>query len=58
MLIHIYLYRCPLESHVETVEKIHLELLYPDKVVDQDGNVGTWTMVYNQGFAFKICFFD
>jgi len=42
-------YQCPLESQVTPVEKVHLELLFPDKVVDVDGNVGTWTMVYNQG---------
>ncbi|XP_066917650.1 dipeptidyl peptidase 1-like isoform X1 [Clytia hemisphaerica] len=47
-------YQCPLEGKVDPVEKIHLELMFPDKVMDSDGSIGTWTMVYNQGFDVSI----
>ena len=30
------------------VEKVLVHLTYPNMVVDQWGNEGTWTMVYNQ----------
>ncbi|XP_057296042.1 dipeptidyl peptidase 1-like [Hydractinia symbiolongicarpus] len=29
---------------------LRVELLFPNNVVDQYGNIGTWSMVYNQGF--------
>ena len=32
------------------VNKVRVELKYPNVAVDQFGNQGTWTMVYNQGF--------
>ena len=28
-----------------------VDLMYPNKAVDQFGNIGTWTMVYNQVYA-------
>lgn len=34
---------------VEVKTTLSLELLFPNNVVDQHGNVGTWTMIYNQG---------
>ncbi|KAJ1526208.1 hypothetical protein ONE63_009367 [Megalurothrips usitatus] len=34
--------------------KIRVSLLSPNKAVDQFGNEGTWTMVYNQGFNVEI----
>ncbi|XP_057296044.1 dipeptidyl peptidase 1-like [Hydractinia symbiolongicarpus] len=51
---------------VEVKTTLSLELLFPNNVVDQHGNVGTWTMIYNQGFAvilngrrfFAFQFFD
>ena len=30
------------------VSKTRVELKYPDVAVDQFGNIGTWTMIYNQ----------
>ena len=37
---------------VPVVDKIRVELKYPNVAVDQFGNIGTWTMVYNQ-----VCIF-
>lgn len=34
--------------------KVRVSLLSPNKVVDEFGNEGTWTMVYNQGFHIEI----
>lgn len=34
--------------------KVRVTLLSPNKVVDQFGNEGTWTMVYNQGFHINV----
>merc|ERR1712012_64046 len=31
-----------------------LKLRYPDGAVDEFGNIGFWTMVYNQGFEVVI----
>ena len=31
-----------------TVEKLRLELVFPSSAMDQFGNTGTWTMIYNQ----------
>ncbi|KAK4329117.1 hypothetical protein Pmani_000528 [Petrolisthes manimaculis] len=36
------------------VHKTRVKLSYPNVAVDQFGNHGTWTMVYNQGFEIKI----
>jgi len=36
------------------VEKTRVTLSYPDVAVDQYGNKGTWTMVYNQGFEVTV----
>ena len=37
------------------VNKVRVELKYPNVAVDQFGNQGTWTMVYNQGFEVVLC---
>jgi len=34
--------------------KTSVTLAYPNSVVDQFGNTGTWTMVYNQGFEVNV----
>jgi len=39
---------------VSFVEKSLIELLYPNTAKDQFGNIGTWTMVYNQGFEVNV----
>jgi len=39
---------------VAVVEKMSVDLMYPDAAVDQFGNIGTWTMIYNQGFEVTI----
>ena len=35
-------------SIVAVVAKFKVDLKYPNIAVDQFGNIGTWTMVYNQ----------
>ncbi|CAG2110494.1 unnamed protein product, partial [Medioppia subpectinata] len=32
------------------VNKVRIELQYPNTAVDHNGNKGTWTLIYNQGF--------
>jgi hypothetical protein len=42
---------------VPAVAKFRVDLKYPNVAVDQFGNVGTWTMVYNQvGWTFNNLF--
>jgi len=41
-------------SQVAAVTKFRVDLKYPNVAVDQFGNVGTWTMVYNQGFEVTV----
>ncbi|XP_053644016.2 dipeptidyl peptidase 1 isoform X2 [Cherax quadricarinatus] len=36
------------------VHKKTISLMYPNVAVDEFGNEGTWTMVYNQGFEIKV----
>lgn len=43
---------CSLDFQV--VSKLKVQLLFPDVAVDSDGNVGFWTMIYNQGFEVQI----
>ena len=40
---------CAQHNVVKTKTKYTVELLYPNMAVDQYGNQGFWTMVYNQG---------
>ena len=37
-----------------------VDLMYPDAAVDQFGNIGTWTMIYNQvqGDHLNMAFFS
>lgn len=41
-------------SKAPVVAKVRVDLKYPNVAVDQFGNVGTWTMVYNQGFEVTV----
>ena len=36
------------------MEKVKIQLKYPDVAVDEFGNLGSWTMVYNQGFEVTV----
>lgn len=36
------------------IHKKEVSLMYPNIVVDEYGNRGTWTMIYNQGFEIKV----
>ncbi|XP_076028654.1 dipeptidyl peptidase 1-like isoform X2 [Oratosquilla oratoria] len=36
------------------VHKRRISLEYPNVVVDEHGNKGSWTMIYNQGFEVKV----
>ncbi|XP_042225516.1 dipeptidyl peptidase 1-like isoform X2 [Homarus americanus] len=36
------------------VHKKTVKLMYPNVAVDEFGNHGTWTMIYNQGFEIKV----
>ncbi|XP_049940816.1 dipeptidyl peptidase 1-like [Schistocerca serialis cubense] len=39
---------------VDPVREVKVTLSYPDVVTDQYGNVGTWTLIYNQGFDVTV----
>jgi len=41
-------------TKVGLTQKTTVTLVYPNSVVDQFGNTGTWTMVYNQGFEVTV----
>ena len=36
---------------VEPIKTLRVKLLFPNHVVDEYGNEGTWTMIYNQGLV-------
>ena len=36
------------------VSKLGVDLLFPDIAMDENGNLGFWTMIYNQGFEVVI----
>lgn len=36
------------------VHKKNVNLMYPNVAVDEFGNEGTWTMIYNQGFEIRV----
>jgi len=45
---------CAKHNVVKTKTKYTIKLLYPNVAVDQYGNQGEWTMVYNQGFEVVV----
>merc|ERR1712227_954263 len=44
----------PNKEPFRPVDKVKVELKYPNVAVDQFGNIGTWTMIYNQGFEVTV----
>eukprot|EP00088_Acartia_fossae_P005496 TRINITY_DN12461_c0_g1_i3.p1 TRINITY_DN12461_c0_g1~~TRINITY_DN12461_c0_g1_i3.p1 ORF type:complete len:477 (-),score=87.30 TRINITY_DN12461_c0_g1_i3:116-1519(-) len=38
----------------ETTERTSIVLTYPNAAKDEFGNIGTWTLVYNQGFEVTV----
>ena len=38
----------------KTASTLTVQLVFPDVAVDEDGNKGFWTMIYNQGFEVQI----
>ena len=38
----------------KTVHKTKITLRYPNLAIDEDGNTGRWTLIYNQGFEAVI----
>ena len=56
MLIDIITWHCfPIVCRLgPIVTETQITLSYPNIAVDGDGNTGTWTMIYNQGFEVII----
>lgn len=45
---------CPKHNLIKTKNKLVVKLSFPNVAVDQFGNAGFWTMVYNQGFEVVV----
>jgi len=39
---------------VSVVRKLRVNLKYPNVAVDEFGNRGHWTMIYNEGFEITV----
>ena len=42
------------DESFKVVRKLRVELLFPDIVMDDEGNKGFWTLIYNQGFEVVV----
>lgn len=45
---------CLNNNQATGLQKIQIQLLHPNVAVDQYGNKGHWTMIYNQGFEVTV----
>lgn len=42
------------DQQITGANKVYLELIFPNVASDREGNIGTWTLIYNQGFEVII----
>ncbi|CAH8505216.1 unnamed protein product [Schistosoma turkestanicum] len=53
-MFHVGDYQLQCPENLKSKHSVVVDLLYPDIAVDQFGNRGHWTLIYNQGFEVTI----